>query len=219
MKINLKQKFVFSKYKCDAYLINFKNFNINSDKVFLHEEIIEKIESLDGKIKVENFEPIIVMTSIDEKLYKHKDDYEINRFYLLDGHHRWDYAKNSGQINKLKCILVNYKDVRIKPYKFEINTKTKTFESLLIKNGFQKVNNFKNSLRFNNQFYASNLYNNKMLLYKFKSEIQKSNIIIPIGDKRISTEKIVSFTPIVLEEILNLNYLLPPKSTWITPRI
>jgi len=218
MKLNFNHKFVFPNYNCEAFLINFEHFNFKTDKMYLHEEINEKINSTE-KLNVENFEPIIAMTFIDKNLYNFKDNYEINKFYLLDGHHRWDYAKNSNQVNKLKCILVNYMDVRIKSYNFEINTQSKTFKSFLIDNGFQKVNNFQNSLRFNDEYYSSKLYNNKMLLYKFKGKIQKNNFIIPIGDKKISSKKVVSFTPIVLEDILNLDCLLPPKSTWITPRI
>ena len=34
-----------------------------------------------------------------------------------------------------------------------------------------------------------------------------------------NNENILSFTPIKLEEFYKENYLFPPKSTWITPRI
>ncbi len=70
---------------------------------------------------------------------KDRDDIEIDEFYLLDGHHRWDYAVRSNQINKLKFILVNNKDVKIESYNFELNTEIKAFESILDENGFVKV--------------------------------------------------------------------------------
>ncbi len=44
MKINLNQKYFFSNYDCEAYLINFENFDSKVDKMYLHEEIIEKIK-------------------------------------------------------------------------------------------------------------------------------------------------------------------------------
>ncbi len=63
------------------------------------------------------------------------------------------------------------------------------------------------------------MYNNKNLLYEFKRKIQTSNLINPVGDKNIPEERIVAFTPVELKDLINLKNLLPPKSTWITPRI
>ena len=76
-----------------------------------------------------------------------------------------------------------------------------------------------NSLKFNKQYYSSEMYNNKNLLYDFKRKIQTNNLITPVGDKNIPEERIVSFTPVELKDLINLQNLLPPKSTWITPRI
>ena len=44
-----------------------------------------------------------------------------NKFFLLDGHHRWKFAKNKNYINKLNCILVNFSDVKIKSYAFSLD--------------------------------------------------------------------------------------------------
>ena len=218
MKINLNQKYFFSKYNCDAYLINFRMFDLKIDKMFLHEEIIEKI-NLNENVKVESFEPLIATFFSENISNKFNEDIEIEEFYLLDGHHRWDYAISSNQTNKLNCILVNNKDVKIESYNFELNTTNNLFESCLDENGFQKVNNFDNSIRFKGQYYSSNRYPNKYSLYDFKRKIQKDNFIIPVGDKTIPNERIVNFTPIELNDLKNLENLLPPKSTWITPRI
>ena len=218
MKINLTEKYFFSNYKCEAYLINFEMFDFKKDKMFLHEEINEKIK-LTENVKIENSEPLIVTSFTENISNKVYEDIEIVEFYLLDGHHRWDYAVRSNQINKLKFILVNSKDVKIDSYKFELNTEIKAFESILDENRFVKVNSNENSLRFNNQNYTSEIYNNKNLLYDFKRKIQTSNLITPVGDKNIPEERIVAFTPVGLKDLLNLQNLLPPKSTWITPRI
>jgi len=218
MKINLTEKYFFSNYKCEAYLINFEMFDFKKDKMFLHEEINEKIK-LTENVKIENFEPLIVTSFTENISNKVYEDIEIVEFYLLDGHHRWDYAVRSNQTHKLKCVLVHYKDVKIETYNFEINTENNLFESCLKENGFQKVDNFNNSIRFKKQYFSSKRYDNKYSLYEFKRKIQKNNLIIPVGDKTVPYERLINFTPIDINDIKNLEEILPPKSTWITPRI
>lgn len=218
MKINLNRKYFFPNYDCEAYLISFENFDSKVDKMYLHEEITEKIKITEN-FCIENFEPLIVTFFNEKTSNKDRDDIEIDEFYLLDGHHRWDYAVRSNQLNKLKFILVNNKDVKIESYNFELNTEIKEFESILDANGFVKVISNENSLRFNEQYYSSELYNNKNLLYEFKRKIQTSNLISPVGDKNIPEERMVAFTPVELKDLINLKNLLPPKSTWITPRV
>jgi len=218
MKVNFINKFIFPNYDCDAYLLNLENFDFKVDKMYLHEEITEKIK-LTENFNIENFEPLIV-TAFNEKILNIDKEYiEIDEFYLLDGHHRWDVAVRSNQINKLKFILVNSKDVKIDSYYFELNTEIKTFDSILDENRFVKVSINENSLRFNKQYYSSEMYNNINLLYNFKRKIQTSNLITPVGDKNIPEERKVAFTPVGLKDLRNLKSLLPPKSTWITPRI
>jgi uncharacterized protein (DUF1015 family) len=218
VKINLNRKYFFPNYDCEAYLISFENFDSKVDKMYLHEEITEKIKITEN-FCIENFEPLIVTFFNEKTSNKDRDDIEIDEFYLLDGHHRWDYAVRSNQLNKLKFILVNNKDVKIESYNFELNTEIKEFESILDANGFVKVISNENSLRFNEQYYSSELYNNKNLLYEFKRKIQTSNLISPVGDKNIPEERMVAFTPVELKDLINLKNLLPPKSTWITPRV
>ena len=218
MKINLNRKYFFPNYDCEAYLISFENFDSKVDKMYLHEEITEKIKITEN-FCIENFEPLIVTFFNEKTSNKDRDDIEIDEFYLLDGHHRWDYAVRSNQQNKLKFILVNNKDVKIESYNFELNTEIKEFESILDANGFVKVISNENSLLFNEQYYSSELYNNKNLLYEFKRKIQTSNLISPVGDKNIPEERMVAFTPVELKDLINLKNLLPPKSTWITPRV
>jgi uncharacterized protein (DUF1015 family) len=218
VKINLNRKYLFPNYDCEAYLISFENFDSKVDKMYLHEEITEKIKITEN-FCIENFEPLIVTFFNEKTSNKDRDDIEIDEFYLLDGHHRWDYAVRSNQLNKLKFILVNNKDVKIESYNFELNTEIKEFESILDANGFVKVISNENSLRFNEQYYSSELYNNKNLLYEFKRKIQTSNLISPVGDKNIPEERMVAFTPVELKDLINLKNLLPPKSTWITPRV
>jgi len=218
VKIYLNQKYFFPNFDCEAYLVSFENFDSKVDKLYLHEEITEKIKITENFF-TENFEPLIV-TYFNEKIsIKDKVNIEIDEFYLLDGHHRWDYAVRSNQTHKLKCVLVHFKDVKIETYNFEINTENNLFESCLKENGFQKVDNFNNSIRFKKQYFSSKRYDNKYSLYEFKRKIQKNNLIIPVGDKTVPYERLINFTPIDINDIKNLENLLPPKSTWITPRI
>ena len=151
MKINLNQKYFFQNYDCEAYLISFENFDSKVDKMYLHEEIIETIKITEN-FYTENFEPLIA-TALNEKILNNdRDDIEIDEFYLLDGHHRWDYSVRTNQINKLKFILVNIKDVKIDSYNFELNTEKKAFQSILDENGFVKVMSNENSLKFNKKY-------------------------------------------------------------------
>ena len=77
MKIYLNQKYFFPNFDCEAYLISFENFDFKVDKLYLHEEITEKIK-LTENFFTENFEPLIV-TSLNEKISnKERDNIEID---------------------------------------------------------------------------------------------------------------------------------------------
>ena len=56
-------------------------------------------------------------------------------------------------------------------------------------------------------------------LYYFKKSLQKNNIITPILEDVIETSTLVKFTSLKPEDLIYIDHLLPPKSTWITPRI
>lgn len=218
MKILLEQKFNFLNYSSDAFLIDFKHFNVNFDKMNLHEEISKEILDNDKNI-IDTFEPIIAMTLVDKELLFLNNQVEINNFYLLDGHHRWNFALRTNQVSKLNCVLVSFSDVKIDSFKFQLNIEFNKFESLLNHNRFKISKLYSKSLKFNNLYYSSEIYKNKLDLYNFKRELQENNIITPIVDQNFASERVITFAPIEINEIVNLNYLLPPKSTWITPRI
>ena len=56
-------------------------------------------------------------------------------------------------------------------------------------------------------------------LYEFKKTLQDNEIIIPILKESKLSKKSVTFTPINPSDLISLDGLLPPKSTWITPRL
>ena len=49
--------------------------------------------------------------------------------------------------------------------------------------------------------------------------MQENEMITPILDNKESSSKLIKFTPLNQDDLININHLLPPKSTWITPRI
>ena len=73
--------------------------------------------------------------------------------------------------------------------------------------------------------FIANIYSsNKIIdiyeLYDFKRQCFNNGFISPLAnDRELTNKNIVSFTPIKLNEFYKENYLFPPKSTWITPRI
>ena len=81
------------------------NYDEKSDFVKLHEEtILENEISLDAQVV--DFEPIVMALDPNVVIDTSSKTINSNRFFLLlDGHHRWKFAKNKNYINKLKCIL------------------------------------------------------------------------------------------------------------------
>ena len=201
-----------------GYLSDFSNFDEGLVDVKLHEETILKNEIQDDT-NFSKFEPIVLSLYPDKKINSKVINFETDELILLDGHHRWKYANRTGSVNKLKCILVNFDDIKIKSYFFRLNVKKEEFENLLIKNGFEEIENKSLGIKFNDTYYSNPNHDNISQLYKFKKTLQDSETITPILDDSEETNDFLSFTPITPNDLLYINELLPPKSTWITPRI
>ena len=216
MKVDLTKKYVFKNYDCEAYLTDFRNFDPDRDNVYLHEEIQTEIPH---NSNIDEFEPIIVMPSFEEFENKNSNSADFKFIYLLDGHHRWNFAQTTHQIHKLKCIFVNPNEVNLYSFIFELKVQTEIFKKMLEKNKFKTSEKSFNTIRFNNKYFSSPLFKNKLDLYDFKKVIQESGLIKPATTSKIDSKKIISFAPIEKKEIMSLKHLLPPKSTWITPRI
>lgn len=201
-----------------GYLSDFSNFDEGLVDVKLHEETILKNEIQDD-INFSEFEPIVLSLYPDKKINSKVINFETDELILLDGHHRWKYANRTDSVNKLKCILVNFDDIKIKSYFFRLNVKKEDFENLLIQYGFEDIENKSLGIKFNDTYYSNPKHENISQLYKFKKTLQDSEIITPILDDSEETNDFLSFTPITPNDLLYINELLPPKSTWITPRI
>lgn len=201
-----------------GYLSDFSNFDEGLVDVKLHEETILKNEIQDDT-NFSQFEPIVLSLYPDKKINSKVINFETDELILLDGHHRWKYANRTDSVNKLKCILVNFDDIKIKSYFFRLNVKKEEFENLLIQEGFEEIENKSLGIKFNDTYYSNPNHDNISQLYKFKKTLQDSETITPILDDSEETNDFLSFTPITPNDLLYINELLPPKSTWITPRI
>ena len=201
-----------------GYLSDFSNFDEGLVDVKLHEETILKNEIQDDT-NFSKFEPIVLSLYPDKKINSKVINFETDELILLDGHHRWKYANKTDSVNKLKCILVNFDDIKIKSYFFRLNVKKEDFENLLIQYGFDDIENKSLGIKFNDTYYSNPKHENISQLYKFKKTLQDTEKITPILDDSEETNDFLSFTPITPNDLLYINELLPPKSTWITPRI
>ena len=201
-----------------GYLSDFSNFDESLVDVKLHEETILKNEIQDDT-NFSKFEPIVLSLYPDKKINSKVINFETDELILLDGHHRWKYANRTDSVNKLKCILVNFDDIKIKSYFFRLNVKKEEFENLLIQEGFEEIENKSLGIKFNDTYYSNPNHDNISQLYKFKKTLQDTETITPILDDSEETNDFLSFTPITPNDLLYINELLPPKSTWITPRI
>ncbi len=201
-----------------GYLSDFSNFDEGLVDVKLHEETILKNEIQDDT-NFSKFEPIVLSLYPDKKINSKVINFETDELILLDGHHRWKYANKTDSVNKLKCILVNFDDIKIKSYLFRLNVKKEDFENLLIQYGFEENENKSLGIKFNGTYYSNPKHENISQLYKFKKTLQDTEKITPILDDSEETNDFLSFTPITPNDLLYINELLPPKSTWINPMI
>ena len=218
MKFSNIREYLFTPYNVIGYLSDFSNFDEGLVDVKLHEETILKNEIQDDT-NFSKFEPIVLSLYPDKKLNSKVINFETDELILLDGHHRWKYANETDSVNKLKCILVNFDDIKIKSYFFRLNVKKEDFENLLIQYGFEEIENKSLGIKFNDTYYSNPKHENISQLYKFKKTLQDTEKITPILDDSEETNDFLSFTPITPNDLLYINELLPPKSTWITPRI
>ena len=218
MKFSIIKEYKFDKDKTVGYLSDFSLFQNEIDNIKLHEETITKNEISSG-VDIDNFEPIVLSLYPEEYLDSQVKTFETEKLILLDGHHRWKYANKENSVNKLKCILVNFDDIKIKSYFFRLNVKKEDFENLLFQYGFEEIENKSLGIKFNDTYYSNPKHENISQLYKFKKTLQDTETISPILDDSEETNDFLSFTPITPNDLLYINELLPPKSTWITPRI
>jgi len=218
LKLTKLEKYIFVKFPVTGYKISLKNFDDNIDKIYLHEETLKEV-NFNEEIDIASLDPIIATVSPNFLVNEDSKELEINNFYLLDGHHRVEYAKSKKLIQLLNCVLVNYDDVIIKPYDFGTNLDLSEFINVLNDNNFTESQEGNFNIKISNKnFVNKNIVSYKQL-YEFKRLLQNKKIINPVLNNQYTNNLIVQFEALEKKELLSMDYLLPPKSTWIEPRI
>ena len=159
-----------------GFLSNMSTYDEKLDFVKLHEEtILENEISFDAQVN--NFDPIVMALDPNVVIDSSSKSIDSNKFFLLDGHHRWKFAKNKNYINKLNCILVNFSDVKIKSYAFSLDIDKDDFYNILNQSGFTKSKNQELCLYFDDEEFSNIRHQNIYELYEFKKTLQYKKII------------------------------------------
>ena len=215
----------FEKYKFNGTeVVGLKttiNFSKDNDiDIVLHEETQDKFEQVRDLETVKDFPPLVFSVEIDRDVINNLDiQNQIQKLILLDGHHRFEHLSLYNYDYPMPVVLVSNQDVKIQSYNSKINVTKEQFIEFLIVNDFEPSSS-KSFLSIQDNNYSNKKINSIYELYDFKRKLINSNLINPIrNDVSGSEDIIVNFTPIKLIEFYRENYLFPPKSTWISPRI
>ena len=219
MKITNFSTYEFKEYNVMGIKAEINFSNKNKLKIILHEELEEPIQDQDISL-INEFEPLLFSVDIEVANMLENKEVDIDFLTLLDGHHRFDFISRKNIDAPIKVIIVSSEDVNVDSYLSKINIEKSDFINLLKNENFTNSSNSNFYLKIDNDIYSSNDIMNIYDLYNFKRECFQNGLISPLAnDNKLINENIVSFTPIKLNEFYKENYLFPPKSTWITPRI
>ena len=219
MKITNFSTYEFKEYNVMGIKAEINFSNKNKLKIILHEELEAPIQDK-GISLINEFEPLLFSVDIEVANMLDSNEVDIDFLTLLDGHHRFDFISRKNIDAPIKVIIVSSADVNVGSYLSKINIEKSDFINLLKNENFTNSSNSNFYLKIDNDIYSSNDIMNIYDLYNFKRECFQNGLISPLAnDNKLINENIVSFTPIKLNEFYKENYLFPPKSTWITPRI
>jgi len=219
MKISKISSYEFKEYNVKGFQAEINFSKKNNLKIILHEELATPIEDQDTKL-INEFEPLLFSVDMETLQLLESKELDIDLLTLLDGHHRFDFISRNNIDSPIKVIIVSSEDVNVDSYLSEVNIELEKFKNLLISKNFTTNSDSDFYLKIDNDIYSSNEISSIYDLYDFKRECFKEGFISPfVNDNEVKNENIVSFTPIKLNQFYKENYLFPPKSTWITPRI
>ena len=219
MKINKISNFEFKKYNVTGIKAEINFSKKNNLKIILHEELATPIKDQNTKL-INEFEPLLFSVDMETLQLLETKELDIDLLTLLDGHHRFDFISRNNIDLPIKVIIVSSEDVSVDSYLSKINIEKAEFINLLEGKNFITDSNSNFYLKIDNDIYSSNEILDIYDLYNFKRECFQNGLIIPFAnDNDVNEKNILSFTPIKLNEFYKENYLFPPKSTWITPRI
>ena len=214
-----KYSFIHSEINAVTTFLNFSNQN--NIEIIPHEETQNKYKKIKDINTVKEFPPLLFSIEIGSDLVVSLNSFdEIDRFNLLDGHHRYEHLSLYKYDLEVPIVLISNDDVNIESYNSKINIDLVSFEEMLEKNNFKISYSSKYFLTFEGKQYCNERIDNVYDLYDFKRSLISDEIITPIqNDLNQNSEATLDFTPVKLNEFNKDNYLFPPKSTWITPRI
>ena len=215
----------FEKYKFNGTEVVGVKTTINLSKdndieIVLHEETQDKFAQVRDIETVKGFPPLVFSVDIDRDVISNLDvQNQIEKLILLDGHHRFEHLSLYSYDYPIPVVLVSNQDVKIQSYNSKINVTKEKFIEFLLENNFEPSSS-KYFINIQDNNYSSKKISSIYELYDFKRKLINSNIINSIrNDDSGDEDIIVNFTPIKLSEFYRENYLFPPKSTWISPRI
>ena len=215
----------FEKYKFNGTEVVGVKTTINLSKdndieIVLHEETQDKFEQVRDIETVKGFPPLVFSVDIARDVISNFDvQNQIEKLILLDGHHRFEHLSLYSYDYPIPVVLVSNQDVKIQSYNSKINVTKEKFIEFLLENNFEPSSS-KYFINIQDNNYSSKKISSIYELYDFKRKLINSNIINSIrNDDSGDEDIIVNFTPIKLSEFYRENYLFPPKSTWISPRI
>ena len=219
MKITQFSRHEFKEYKLTGIKAEINFSKKNNLKIILHEELATPIKDQDTKL-INEFEPLLFSVDIETLQLLESKELDIDLLTLLDGHHRFDFISRNNIDSPIKVIIVSSKDVNVDSYLSVINIERADFINILESKNFTTNSDSVFYLKIDNDIYSSNEISTIYELYDFKRECFKNGLISPLAnDIQSKKQNVLSFTPIKLNEFYKENYLFPPKSTWITPRI
>ena len=198
------------------------NFSLENDiEIILHEETQGKFEQIRDLETVKAFPPLVFSVDIDLNLIKKSDlPKEIEKLTLLDGHHRYEHLALYNYDYPVPIVLISNQHVEIQSYNSKINGDEEQFIELLLKNNFIPSTSVGYCINFKGTTYSGQDIKNIYELYNFKRKLINSGLISAVRNDTLDiNDVIVDFTPIKLNDFYRENYLFPPKSTWISPRI
>ena len=215
------EKYNFRNFGVEAITTTI-NFSLENDiEIILHEETQGKYEQIRDLEMVKAFPPLVFSVDIDLNLFK-KSDFpkKIEKLILLDGHHRYEHLVLFNYDYPVPIVLVSNQHVQIQSYNSKINEDEEQFIELLLKNNFIPSTSVGYCINFKGTTYSGQDIKNIYELYNFKRKLINSGLISAVRNDTLDVnDVIVDFTPIKLNEFYRENYLFPPKSTWISPRI
>ena len=221
MKFSTFEKYIFINSEINA-VKTFINFSYqNNIEIVLHEETQNKYKQIENKNIAKEFPPLLFSIEISRQQIGSLSSLdEINRLTLLDGHHRFEHLTLYKYDLQIPIVIISYDDVNIESYNSEINVDLEKFEHILRENNFTISYTSKYFLTFQGKQFSSEGIDNIYDLYYFKRSLIGDGTITPIQNDLDDTNiPILEFTAVKLNEFNKENYLFPPKSTWITPRI